>query len=255
MTHVRRNRVLVDRDRVERVLLRARVVTDRHLVLRVTRRSPSVVGRGLFVRFLIVRRLILARFVRGRLGGGRFVRRRLIESFLTSGGVACRHGLIAQEAERTSSARNRSGSESHNEEQARGQKRSEQTSSHVGPSIRRDYIPVRRLPEETIPAACLTQIASKAHALRGLSYSPGWTRTNNPPVNSLPRTSARFRLVPLFRLIRRKPWLARQHERHAAAAFDPPPLAKRLQFDLAVEHDREVLERVVRVSDKMRLVW
>jgi putative transposase len=27
------------------------------------------------------------------------------------------------------------------------------------------------------------------------------------------------------------------------------------QLDLAVEHDREVLERVVRVSDKMRLVW
>jgi hypothetical protein len=25
--------------------------------------------------------------------------------------------------------------------------------------------------------------------------------------------------------------------------------------DLAVEHDREMLERVVRVSDKMRLVW
>jgi hypothetical protein len=27
------------------------------------------------------------------------------------------------------------------------------------------------------------------------------------------------------------------------------------RLDLAVEHDREVLERVVRVSDKMRLVW
>src|SRR6266487_2518653 len=40
--------------------------------------------------------------------------------------------------------------------------------------------------------------------------------------------------------------------------LDPPWVLAEVdgeRLDLAVEHDREVLERVVRVSDKMRLVW
>src|SRR4051812_45474954 len=49
VTRVRRDRVLVDRNRMERVLLRTRVVADRHFL---TRRGH--VGRGLFLRLLIL---------------------------------------------------------------------------------------------------------------------------------------------------------------------------------------------------------
>jgi hypothetical protein len=149
MTRVRRDRVLVDSDRVERVLRRPRVVTDRHLL---TRRGH--VGRGLFLGLLILGRFILARFVLARVRRSRFFRRRSIERALIGGRLVRRPGLILEECEWTSSARDRGGSESGDEQQTRGQKRYEQPSTHVGPSVRREHVPVRRVRRVTIPASC-----------------------------------------------------------------------------------------------------
>jgi hypothetical protein len=62
--------------------------------------------------------------------------------------------LILEKGERTPSACDRGGSESGDEKQTHCQERYEQPSTHVGPSVRREYVPVRRVRRETIPAPC-----------------------------------------------------------------------------------------------------